>query len=64
MQLLHYREELETVKEREKQPVCDLLLLPSQCMQGLFVLPQAPTKLIDLEHCRHSGVTTTDAKHC
>ena len=64
-QLLNYKEELETVRERESQPVCDLLLLmPSQCIQGLFALPQAPDNLMDLEHCRQSGVTAIDAKHC
>lgn len=49
-QLLHYKE-LEMVRERESQPVCDLLLQPSQCIQGLFALPQAAINLMDLEHC-------------
>lgn len=45
------QKELEIVRERESHPVCHLLLLPTQCIQGRFALPQAPIILMDLEHC-------------
>lgn len=59
-QQLHCKEEVETFKEKENYLVWDLV----NVSRDFFTLPQAPINLMDLEHCRQSGVTATDVKHC